>query len=335
LHFRQVPLFDLFRVVIERGGYAHINAQHMWHHVALALDLWPVVDCNATALLFELRTQYTDCSLLDLEVHMFHSRRSMVGFGSAASGPIALPWNVFNADGSVVISELVATSAAAPQETSRRPPKRRAHSSNPDEAVDEDGHTDTESRAHTPAPVEPAADHVTVTVPETAPTTSAALLDSNAPRPAAPSDALQIRNLFPCEDLIRVMPSIFGEGNAAVAASAAVPENARKRLAHAGPHLFRTPEGHSVYSRAGLAYISQSLRSATGRNWALNTLLSASAARHDEILFEFVFCFFVVSIHQARTVCSNIVFTGIVPIYYQCFAARPAPKTLFRSPLII
>jgi hypothetical protein len=58
-----------------------------------------------------------------------------------------------------------------------------------------------------------------------------------------------------------------------------------------GPRAFITPEGHSVFSSAGLAYLCQALHCGqpAEQMWALNTLLAASAAPHDEILLELRF----------------------------------------------
>jgi hypothetical protein len=35
-----------------------VCAEHLWHHVALALDIWPFQACATPSLLYELRQQY-------------------------------------------------------------------------------------------------------------------------------------------------------------------------------------------------------------------------------------------------------------------------------------
>ncbi len=55
---RQIPLFDAYNAVVSRGGFEHVCAEHLWHHVALALDIWPFQACTTPSLLFELRQQY-------------------------------------------------------------------------------------------------------------------------------------------------------------------------------------------------------------------------------------------------------------------------------------
>jgi hypothetical protein len=77
---RNIPLFDVFTAVMLRGGSAHVSAEHLWHHVALALDLWPFA-AETPALLFELRKQY-EFRLYDYEQYIF--RR-----GSAVPMPLA------------------------------------------------------------------------------------------------------------------------------------------------------------------------------------------------------------------------------------------------------
>jgi hypothetical protein len=69
-----------------------------------------------------------------------------------------------------------------------------------------------------------------------------------------------------------------------------------------GPRALVTPEGHSVFSSAGLAYLCQALHCGqpTEQTWALNTLLAASAAPHDEILLELRIPNFHFSLYRPR-----------------------------------
>jgi hypothetical protein len=71
-----------------RGGSAHVSAEHLWHHVALALDLWPFA-AESPALLFELRKQY-ECRLFDYEQYIFR-RGSAMPMPLANGSDLAVP----------------------------------------------------------------------------------------------------------------------------------------------------------------------------------------------------------------------------------------------------